>query len=160
MPAIWEQDWSIEPLEFKIYESLEPIALPRGAAPASISALEALAADDHAASGERLPNLSSVAELAYAANGLLDRRLRSRSGRVFQFRTAGCTGARYHLEHYLVCTDLVGLPAGVYHYGAHDHALRQLRAGDFRQALVEASGNEPALAGAPAVLVTTQCLLA
>jgi SagB-type dehydrogenase family enzyme len=155
VPAIWEQDWSIEPLEFKIYESLEPIALPRGAAPEPISALEALAAEQDTDSAERLPNLSSVAELAYAANGLLHRRLRSRSGRVFQYRTAGCTGARYHLEHYLVCGDLDDLQAGVYHYGAHDHALRQLRTGDHRQALVEASGNEPALARAPAVLVTT-----
>ncbi|MBV9358666.1 MAG: SagB family peptide dehydrogenase [Chloroflexi bacterium] len=155
VPAIWEQDWSIEPLEFKIYESLEPIALPREPAATSMSALEALAGDHDTTSGECLPNLNSVAELAYAANGLLDRRLRWRSGRVVQYRTAGCTGARYHLEHYFVCGDLVGLPAGVYHYGAHDGALRQLRAGDYRQALVEASGNEPAVARAPAVLVTT-----
>src|SRR5262249_36486497 len=90
VPAIWEEDWSIEPLEFKIYETLAPIALPRSGMPTSISALEALAADDIGAA-ERVPDLAAVAQLAFAANGLLDRRLTSRSGRVFHYRTAGCT---------------------------------------------------------------------
>jgi SagB-type dehydrogenase family enzyme len=51
------------------------------------------------------------------------------------FRAAACTGALFHIELYLVCADLPDLEAGVYHYGAHDNGLRQLRRGDFRQCL-------------------------
>jgi SagB-type dehydrogenase family enzyme len=43
----------------------------------------------------------------------------------------------------------------VYHFGPHDFALRQLRAGDYRETLVSASGEEPAVASAPAVLICT-----
>ena len=56
----------------------------------------------------------------------------------YSFRAAACTGALYHIELYLVCGQMAGLEAGVYHYGAHDFSLRQLREGDYRQALAEA----------------------
>jgi SagB-type dehydrogenase family enzyme len=71
------------------------------------------------------------------------------------FRAAACTGALFHIEEYIVCGDLPDLEAGVYHYGAHDHGLRQLRRGDFRQAFVEATGGEPHVLDAPAVMVLT-----
>ena len=69
------------------------------------------------------------------------------------FRAAACTGALYEIELYIVCTDLPGravpgvknppgLAAGVYHFGAAEFGLRQLRAGDFRQALVDATGGD------------------
>ncbi len=70
-----------------------------------------------------------------------------------QFRAAACTGALYHIDLYVVCGDLPGLPAGVYHFGVHDFALRRLRAGDHRAVLTEATGREPAVCAAPAVLV-------
>jgi SagB-type dehydrogenase family enzyme len=89
------------------------------------------------------------------SNGLLNRRLTTRTGRVVEFRTAGGTGARYHLELYFVCADLPDLAAGVYHYGAYDHSLRRLRTGDLRGVLVEASGHEPSLVHAPVVMVMT-----
>src|SRR5947208_118981 len=68
---------------------------------------------------------------------------------------AGATGARYHLELYFACADLPGLAAGVYHYAADEHTLRPLRLGDFRSALVAASGDEPGLAQAPLILAIT-----
>lgn len=71
------------------------------------------------------------------------------------FRAAACTGAMFHIELYFACGDLPDLEAGVYHYGAHDNGLRQLRRGDFRQALVDASGAEPHVADAPAVFALT-----
>jgi SagB-type dehydrogenase family enzyme len=71
------------------------------------------------------------------------------------FRAAACTGALYHIDVYVVCGELPGLAAGVYQFGPHDGALHQLRAGDQRARLVEASGAEPAVAAAPAVLVCT-----
>ena len=48
-----------------------------------------------------------------------------------------------------------GLEAGVYHFDPQALALRQLRQGDYRQVLVEASAHEPSVARAPATFVLT-----
>jgi len=37
-------------------------------------------------------------------------------------------------ELYLVCGDLAGLEAGMYHFGPADFGLRRLRAGDIQNA--------------------------
>lgn len=146
-------DWANKPLPYKIYSSLEPIPLPAGFPPAGVSALDAIAGTGREPSGERVPDLAALARLCFLANGVT--RYLRRAGGAIPFRAAACTGALFHIELYLVCGDLPDLPAGVYHYGAHDHALRRLRAGDFRQVLVEATGAEPAIASAPLTVVTT-----
>ena len=48
-----------------------------------------------------------------------------------------------------MCGDLPDLEAGVYHFGPGDFALRCLRTGDHRRALVQATGGEAAVAAAP-----------
>src|SRR5262249_27531043 len=45
---IWEQDWSLEPFPFKIYETVPQVAIPRDVAPSPIPASQALA---HTAAG-------------------------------------------------------------------------------------------------------------
>src|SRR5207244_11184079 len=71
------------------------------------------------------------------------------------FPAPPCTGALYGLELYVVCQDLDGLPAGVYHFGPADFALRALRGGDFRQGLAAATGDEPTVRHAPVTMVCT-----
>jgi SagB-type dehydrogenase family enzyme len=90
-----------------------------------------------------------LARVCYLSNGV------TRVLRGMPFRAAACTGALFHIEEYIVCGALPDLEAGVYHYGAHDNGLRQLRRGDFRQALVDATGGEPHVLDAPAVMVLT-----
>jgi SagB-type dehydrogenase family enzyme len=150
------QDMEDGPFQFKVYETLEPIPLPREFPPTSLPALEAISRTG-AEPGEALalPDLAALARIALLSNGLLGRSVTARNGRVVEYRTAGGTGALYHLELYFVCGDLPDLAAGVFHYGAHDHSLRRLRAGDYRQVLVEASGSEPAIARAPVTMVMT-----
>src|SRR5205085_858363 len=75
--------------------------------------------------------------------------------RGMPFRAAACTGALYHIELYLISGERDGLEAGVYHYGAHDNALRQLRRGDFRRVLIDATGDEPTVAEAPVIVALT-----
>jgi SagB-type dehydrogenase family enzyme len=152
---IWQEDWSIEPRPYKVYTELPPIHLPREFPPTSMSALEALTRRGDEASATAVPDLQALARLGRLSNGLLERYLTRRNGARIEFRTAGGTGARYHLELYFVCGDLADLDAGVYHYAAHDHALRQLRKGDFRGALVAATGQEPSIAHAPMVMAIT-----
>ena len=55
----------------------------------------------------------------------------------------------------MLCGDLPDLESGLYHFSAHDFALRRLRAGDYRQLLAEASGREPAVLHAPATIICT-----
>jgi SagB-type dehydrogenase family enzyme len=90
-----------------------------------------------------------LAAVCYLSNGV------TRVLRGMPFRAAACTGALFHIEEYIVCGDVAGLEAGVYHYGAHDNGLRQLRQGDFRQVLIDATGSEPHVLHAPVVMVLT-----
>jgi SagB-type dehydrogenase family enzyme len=147
-------DPALRPRLHKLYPTLTPVFLPRDSAPSTVPALEAIAdATGTGSPGEHLPDLVTLARLLVLTDGIT--RQIKRGNRVIDFRAAPCTGALYHVELYLVSGQLPDLDAGVYHYGVHDHALRQLRAGDYRAALVAASGDEPALAHAPAILVTT-----
>ncbi len=145
-------DWANRPLPFKIYETLEPTPLPEEFS-LPVSSFEAIAADGQGAPGQQAPNLAALARFFYLSNGIT--KVMRSDGEEHYFRAASCTGALYHIELYLVCGDVPGLSAGVYHYGAHDHALRQLRAGDFREVVVRATAQEPHLAHAPAILVYT-----
>jgi len=151
-PAIWQKDWGIKPLLAKVYTELPPVELPRTLPDTGVPALAAIAATG-AATGT--PDKALLGRLGLLSNGLLDRTLTTPDGRTQHYRTAGGTGALYHLELYFVCGDLADLPAGVYHYSAIDHTLRRVRAGDFRAALAAATGQEPSVAAAPVVLAVT-----
>ena len=144
-------DWNNQPSPFKIYPRLEGRRLPTDLDSADVPALAALRSPPGAQTGEL--TLRRLAGLLYYTAGITKRGVVP-GGQIF-FRAAACTGALYHIELYLVCGDIDGLDAGVYHFGPHDFSLRQLRQGDYRGLLTEASGGEPAVATAPAVLVTS-----
>jgi SagB-type dehydrogenase family enzyme len=146
-------DWEIQPRPFKLYRGLEPILLPRQLAPSSASALEALAKPP-AAVDRFVPDRLALARLLQFSAGITRTKTYG-SGLEMHFRAAACTGALYHIDLYLVCGDLPDLEAGVYHFGPHDFALRRLRGGDFRSAVVEATAAEPSVVTAPALLVCT-----
>jgi SagB-type dehydrogenase family enzyme len=118
-------DWRIKPLPFKIYSDLEKIEPP----------------DD-------------ISRLCLYSNGVLRWRP-NLMGDVYGFRAAPCTGALYHIELYLATCDRKGLPAGLYHYSAHDNELRRLREGDFRRVLWDASSGFAPLRDAPLIIALT-----
>jgi SagB-type dehydrogenase family enzyme len=154
--AIWQKDWDIKPFLYKVYETLPPIELIRDVPDTGRPALEAIAATGaEPAASHVVPDRALLGRLGLLTNGPLDRTWTTRDGRVHHYRTAGGTGAQYHLELYFVCTDLADLGAGVYHYSAIDHSLRLLRSGDHRATLMEATANEPSVATAPVVLAIT-----
>jgi SagB-type dehydrogenase family enzyme len=153
-PPIWQEDWSLDPHSFKVYTDLPSIPLPAELLASQVPALEAIAATAQPAASQPVGK-AFIAHIARLSNGLLNRSIPHRLRGTIEFRTAGATGARYHLELYFVCGDLPDLEAGVYHYAAHDHTLRKLRSGDFRGALVAATGGEPHLAEAPVAMVMT-----
>ena len=149
-------DFDNQPTPFKIYPTLEPLPLPRGHPPVEVPALEAIGRPPDVAGtedpAERIPDLAALSRILYLSAGITKRK-RHPGGEVY-FRAAPNTGALYHIDLYLICGDLPELAAGVYHFGPHDFALRRLRAGDFRSILVEATGEESAVARAPAIVVS------
>lgn len=160
-------DWKNYPRPFKIYSALEPIPLPREWPQTGMAALSAIADKGKARAGSterpaaktaqaeslrHSPDLATLAQLLYFSAGIT--RTKEFPGGEIHFRAASCTGALYEIELYVVCGDLPGLPAGVYHFNPGDFALRRLRAGDSRGALMAAT-NEPGVRHAPVILVST-----
>ena len=146
-------DFDNQPLPFKIYTGLEAMPLPDDSPRSEVPALSAVSSDIGVPEGDCVPDLEVLASILYHSAGVTRRR--TFAGGEMVFRAAACTGALYHIELYLVCCDLPGLEAGVYHFGPRDFALRRLRRGDHRGTLARATGNEAAVAQAPAVLVCT-----
>ncbi|HUK40936.1 MAG TPA: SagB/ThcOx family dehydrogenase, partial [Candidatus Acidoferrales bacterium] len=144
-------DWENQPSAFKIYSGLDPIPLPQHLSSSMAPALEAISVVETPAENEVVPSIQTMAEIFHLSAGITRRR--NYLGGVMLFRAAACTGALYHIDLYLVCGDLPGLSAGVYHFAPHDFALRRLREGDCRNILVRASAREPAITQAPAIVV-------
>jgi len=146
-------DWENKPLLFKIYPTLEVTRLPKDFRQTGVSALSAIASAGIAGKKKILPSLDDIAQFLFFTAGVT-RSKKFPGGETF-FRAAACTGALYEIELYLVCRELRDLPAGVYHFGAAEFGLRQLRAGDFRRVLVEATAKETAVAHSPVIVVCT-----
>src|SRR6202158_2257024 len=145
-------DWEIKPLPFKVYPHIEPIPLPRELSPSHVPALEAIAHNSAAiGDGTGIPNLQMLARLLHFSAGITRKKVYP-GGQEYHFRAAACTGALYHIDLSVICGDLPDLAAGVYHFGPHNFALHQLRAGDHRGVLVEATGAEPSVQHAPVIL--------
>jgi SagB-type dehydrogenase family enzyme len=145
-------DFANQPLPFKIYPTLEPSSLPAEVHSSGKAALSAIS-EVIPAQGESSPDLGTIAQMLYLSAGVT--RHRKYPGGEIYFRAAACTGALYEVELYLVCGELPGLEAGVYHFAAAEFGLRKLRSGDHRSVLIEATASEPAIRHAPLSIVCT-----
>jgi SagB-type dehydrogenase family enzyme len=145
-------DWNNQPLPFKVYPTLELLRLPDEVRQTGIAALSAIA-ESVPAQTNAAPDLEAVAQLLYLSAGIT--RKREYSGGELYFRAAACTGALYEVELYLVCGELAGLQAGIYHFAPAEFGVRKLRFGDFRGALLAATAREPAIAHAPLSIICT-----
>ena len=152
--ALGDQDPVNEPSLFKRYRHVPEV--PTGSRPIQAvgTAIAALVSNGQDPDGEVVPDLPTLGRLLQRSNGIL-KTSTTPWGKEVAYRAAGQTGARFHLELYLVTGDTPELPAGVYHYDAKANTLRTLRLGDYRRFVTEASGDEPAIAAAPAILIVT-----
>ena len=147
-------DWDNQPRPYKLYTDLERIALAEPLPKTSQPALLTLVRPVLEGTAAPLPTLEDLAYVLFNAAGVTKRRVLPGYGEML-FRAAACTGALYHIELYLATAELPDLAAGVYHFGPVDFALRRLRQGDYRQSLIDASGQAPGLAQAPVILIAT-----
>jgi SagB-type dehydrogenase family enzyme len=139
-----------KPPLYKSYSGLTQIPLPQAASP-EMPTLEAISGAVSVDSGPL--DLDAIAQVLHYSAGLIRKRVLAAAGEV-HYRAAASAGALYPIELYLVCGDLPGLAAGVYHYAPADNALTQLRVGDYRGNLASAASDE-SLASTPAAVVST-----
>jgi SagB-type dehydrogenase family enzyme len=145
-------DYANKPTPFKIYQSnLSSIPLPREFPQPKTNTLDSIASGS-SGDGENI-DLKTVAELLFFCAGLT--RKMHIGGEVYYMRAASATGALYPIELYLVCKDLPGLDAGVYHFAPADFTLVQLRSGDYRRELSSAVGDDTDIILAPLTVVFT-----
>lgn len=137
---------------FKEYDGGERLALAVDKSPGKMSALQAIAADSDR-EAPATPDLRTVARLLYFSAGITKRIDTGPRAGTILFRAASCTGALYHIELYVACADLPGLPAGLYHFDPQEPALTRLRRGDVRGVLVQATGGAGAVKQAPLTLL-------
>ena len=145
-------DLQRKPPAYKRYRALLPLPLPTEVSPLAVPTLEAVAATGLAASSAQGFDLTTLAGLLFYSAGRIRMRTFAGAGEV-TFRAAASAGGLYPIEAYVVCGDLPGLAAGVYHFSPADFALRCLRPGDYRGALARAAGGDPTVATAPGTLV-------
>ena len=120
-------DPSSQPLLFKIYPELDPIPLPFEASPSVVPALSAISMEVIPSVSDGTLDITTLSSILYFSAGIT-KRLNFPWGSM-PFRAAACTGALYHIELYVVCGDLPGLAAGVYHYNPGGPSLTPATAG-------------------------------
>lgn len=141
------------PLLFKVYAGLEPIHLPKTTLGSEMPALSAISTNAIPVTENQIPDLATLGQILYLSAGVT-KTVKFPWGEM-SFRAAACTGALYHIELYVVCGDLPDLDAGVYHFDSREMSLKQLRKGDYRGVLRDATAQEPSVVNAPATIVCT-----
>jgi SagB-type dehydrogenase family enzyme len=127
-------DPSSRPNPYKTYPDAKRIALPQAGRLAEMSLDRAirLRRSIRRYSAREL-ELDKLSYLLWAAGGL------HREERGFRFRTAPSAGALYPIETYLVANRVADLPQGVYHYALQEHALEEIRLGDYGEGIAMAA---------------------
>ena len=140
-----------KPPLYKVYPGLRAISLPNVAEQPGpqMPALAAIRGDNAAEQSGPL-TLEKLTSLLYHSAAVIRRR-QLRDGEV-HYRAAASAGALYPTEIYVVCGDLEGLRAGVYHFNPRDCTLARLRNGDLRRWVASAVVDHSAY---PATLVFT-----
>ena len=141
-----------KPPLYKSYPGCPTVALPEDMPSPQAATLSAVAGDTSSPANPL--DLNALAQLLHYSAGLIRRSFLRSAGEV-HYRAAASAGALYPIELYVVCGDLPGLDAGIYHYSPADNALTLLASGDFRGNLSDSAARHTAVANAPATIVCT-----
>jgi len=144
---------SHRPTPYKIYKNATQVDLALDKTPIGISALDAISTDVNI-HNDTIPDIGTLGRILYFSSGIT-KKIKFKGLGEMDFRAASCTGALYHIEIYLVCSDLPGLRAGVYHFDPKYMKLDTIRLGDFRKFVSSATAEEPSVAKSPAILIFT-----
>ncbi len=159
-------DWQNKPEIYKSYPNIPLFSLPKIADLTnhveSQSLIQILKHRQSIRQYDTKPlNIHQLAYLLWASTGI------SRDVGSFQFRTAPSAGALYPIETYLCVNEPItgvqgekqkqipAIPPGIYHYNIFQHALEQLKEGDFRTEIAHAALDQQMAARTPIVFIWT-----
>jgi SagB-type dehydrogenase family enzyme len=125
-------NWGQPVALYKAYPGASVIRLPEPALEGSLPTAKAIAARRSTRDYVQSPMSSEeLSRLLFLTGGVsADKYGNAR-------RTAPSSGALYPIELYAVVHRVDAIDPGVYHYAYREHALEQIRAGDFRAAVVD-----------------------
>ncbi len=150
-------DFDNKPRPFKVYLDLPSISLPgdfpiptRDALMCIRSVMRPLEKDL-----EQQPTIDihTLAQLLFFSAGIT-REMKFDSG-IYYMRAASATGALYPIELYVICQDITGLPAGIYHFCPGDFSLTELRSGDYTAKLAAMAGYNHDILTSPVTIAFT-----
>lgn len=145
---------SHRPTPYKIYKNTPNVSLPPDKNPIGISTLDAISTTCNEPNNT-VPDLRTLSRVLYFSSGITKKiKFPEPLGEV-DFRAASCTGALYHIEIYIVCSDIPGLDAGVYHFDPKQMKLDTIRLGDFRRLVIDATANESFVKQSQVMLIFT-----
>ena len=154
-------DWNNKPRPFKIYTKLPSIFMPSDFSQPDVDAITCIKAFKTINSITRYAtnttppqlDIRKLAEILFFSAGIT-REMKYMYGSYYM-RAAPATGALYPIELYIVCQDIQGLNAGVYHFCPGDFTLTELRSGDYRAELAAAAGDNMNVMISPITIVFT-----
>ena len=146
-------DWNNKPLPFKVYSNLPLISLPTDFSQPTLGALNSVGKTQPTRGKSVVFDIKSLAELLFFSAGIT-RVLKLDYG-TYYMRAASATGALYPIELYIICQDIPGLKAGVYHFCPGDFTLAELRSGDYRATLADIAGGNNNIISSPITVAYT-----
>jgi SagB-type dehydrogenase family enzyme len=147
-------DWDNKPRPFKIYTKLPSISLPNDFSKPNLDTINSISniKPSKQAAGDTL-NIKTLAEILFFSGGIT-REMKYSFG-TYYMRAASATGALYPIEMYVVCGDIDGLKAGIYHFCPGDFTLSEINRGDYRAQMAEAAGNNQSIMTSPFTIIFT-----
>ena len=119
-------DWTSKPEAYKTYPDAPRVPLDSPRTKGGTSLWRALKERHSVRSFAREPlSKLELSRLVWAAQGV------SHKSQGMAFRTAPSAGGLYPIETYVVVNRVKDIAPGVYHYSVAEHALEQLRTGNF-----------------------------
>jgi SagB-type dehydrogenase family enzyme len=146
-------DWSNKPLPFKVYSILPSISLPKDFPQPTKGALDCIGSTQTTTDKTVVLDIKNLAEILFFAAGIT--RVLELDYGTFYMRAASATGALYPIELYVICQDIPGLKAGVYHFCPGDFTLAEVRSGDYRANLARAAGDNNNVMRSPITIAFT-----
>jgi SagB-type dehydrogenase family enzyme len=143
-------DWANKPGMYKKYPGAKKIQLSKEFVCPSLPMVDVIKKRRSIRSFLARPvAISELSLLLWASTGI------QRRERGYEFRTAPSAGALYPIETYISANNVEGLEKGLYHYNIEEHALEELRLGDFGAELAQAALGQVMLAKAPVIFIWT-----
>src|SRR5919199_115372 len=147
-------DWDNKPLPFKVYTKLPSILLPKDFSKPQLAAFASISGiKPNKPSATTTLDTKRLAEILFFSAGIT-REMKYSFG-TYYMRAASATGALYPIELYIVCKDIIGLKAGIYHFCPRDFTLTELHLGDYRFELATAAGDNKNIITSPVTIVFT-----